>query len=80
MLRELIEIPSQSYQAQLMSELVPDPTYPTIYGLVIVLDCVLVAIILNLRKIGKLNRRIVDIFVDICRFTSDDTATRDGIF
>ena len=70
MLRELIEIPSQSYQALLMSEVVTGSTIPTIYGLVIVLNCVLVPIItLNLRKIDKLNVRngvlLVDIFVDI---------------
>ena len=69
MLREVIEIPIQTMQARVMSHSVTDVRIPIIYGSVIVIDCILVPIIMNIKWADKISRRnsilVTDILVDI---------------
>lgn len=68
MLTEGIEIPSQSYQAFLMCQQVPDGNFALIYASIIFADCLLVPIIMNVRNMETLRRRnsilVVDLLVD----------------
>lgn len=68
MVREMIEIPSQSYQAYLMCHTLPHVHYAFVYSLIIFADCLLVPLIMQIRKIEKLRRRnrvlVVDLLVD----------------
>lgn len=45
-LREVVEIPTQTYQAYLLSQRSPYTIFPRLYGVIIALDCILVPIIL----------------------------------
>lgn len=69
MLRELVEIPSQTYQAYMMSLYISDYRFATAYGAFIIFDCIMVPLIMQNRQIQMLSRRnailILDIFVDV---------------
>ena len=68
-LREVVEIPSQTYQGYLMSNRVAHTIFPTIYGCAIALDCILVPIILLSSRLSLTARHngviLLDIVVDI---------------
>ena len=68
-IREVVEIPSQTYQAYLLSQRSPYTVFPRIYGAVIALDCILVPIILLSSRLTLVTRRngviLLDIIVDI---------------
>lgn len=68
-IREIVEIPSQTYQAYLLSQRSPYTLFPRLYGAVIALDCILVPIILLSSRLTLVTRRngviLLDIVVDI---------------
>ena len=68
-IREVVEIPAQTYQGYLMSTRVPFTIFPTIYGCTIALDCILVPLILLSSRLSLMARRngliLLDIVVDI---------------
>ena len=68
-IREVVEIPAQTYQGFLMSHRVPFTIFPTIYGCTIALDCILVPIVLLSPHLSLMARRngviMLDIVVDI---------------
>ena len=68
-LREVVEIPAQTYQGYMMSSLVPYTIFPTIYGCTTALDCILVPVILLSPRLSPMTRQngviMLDIVVDI---------------
>lgn len=68
-LREAIELPSQSYQAYLVSQRVPNQIFPMLYGLIIAFDCIVVPLLLTSPRLTLLSQRngvlLLDILTDI---------------
>lgn len=65
MLRELFEIPSQSYQGYLMSTRISSTIMIDCYTAVIIVDCILVPVIMGLKTVKGLRKRNMVLLLDM---------------